>query len=583
MYSSTLAECCAPQLARTIIGLGASTVERFDPVSLEIMWSRLLNIAEEMWTTTLRTAVSTIIASANDFGCEVLDAQGRSIVHAYRSMPVFNMTMPNVTKAILHKYPAEAIRPGDVYLTNDPWLCAGHLPDIAIVTPVFYQQRFIGFMGNIANTSDIGGSLDAKNVRDSYEEGIFFPICKLYDAGEPNELVFEMFRWNVRAPDMVLTDLEAQVTANEVGVRRTIAFLEEYGLADLVALSDAIRGRSELAMRNAIKNLPDGEYANQVYTDGMGTPLTIAVKITVRGDEIDVDYTGSSPQVERGGINCTMIYTCGHTYYPLACLLTPDVPVNEGCFVPISVAAPDHSLLNCTFPASVGSRVNTGWYIHGAIFGALADVLPERIQAGNGLMSSLHTYGTEADGRVFNAHLFCGGGRGATSAGDGMGLNMFPSSASNVPVEVFELNSPAVVVSKEFMPDSAGAGKHRGAPGQRVVLAKLPSHPQALHIFFHPNRLSFAPDGIFGGKAGTKTRVILNDEVLSDDPASMTQGHVSLASDTDRLTVEFPSGAGVHNPRQRPADRVRRDVQNGLVSPESARQVYGVEPEQGLV
>ena len=148
-------------------------MKEFDPVSLEIMWSRLLNVTEEMWTTILRTAVSTIIASANDFGCEIMDAQGRSIAHAYRSMPVFNMTMPNVTKEILKKYPVEKIKPGDVYLTNDPWMCAGHLPDIAVVSPIFYQGRFVGFAGNIANTSDIGGSLDAKRVRDSYEEGIF--------------------------------------------------------------------------------------------------------------------------------------------------------------------------------------------------------------------------------------------------------------------------------------------------------------------------------------------------------------------------------------------------------------------------
>ena len=237
-------------------------METFDAVSLEIMWSRLLNIAEEMWTTTLRTAVSTIIASANDFGCEVLDERGRSIVHAYRSMPVFNMTMPNVTKAILQKYPLDTIKPGDVFLTNDPWLCAGHLPDIAIITPVFYQGRFIGFTGNIANTTSAVHS--TRNVRDSYEEGIFFPICRLYDAGTPNELVFDMFQWNVRAPEMVLTDIEAQVAANEVGARRLIDFLDEYQLPDLTRLSQAIRGRSEVAMRQAIKQLPDGEYTNVV-------------------------------------------------------------------------------------------------------------------------------------------------------------------------------------------------------------------------------------------------------------------------------------------------------------------------------
>ena len=229
---------------------------QFDPVSLEIMWSRMLNVAEEMWSTILRTAVSTIIASANDFGCEVLDAEGRSLAHAYRSMPVFNMTMPNVAKEILKKYPIEAMHPGDVYMTNDPWMCAGHLPDIAIVSPVFHQGRFVGFVGNIANTSDIGGSLDTKRVTDSYEEGIFFPLCKLYDKGEPVELAFDMFRWNVRGPDMVLTDIEAQVAANQVGARRIQDFLDEYQLEDLSALSEAIRGRSETAMPKPITPPP---------------------------------------------------------------------------------------------------------------------------------------------------------------------------------------------------------------------------------------------------------------------------------------------------------------------------------------
>ena len=200
-------------------------MQQFDPVSLEIMWSRLLNITEEMWSTVLRTAVSTIIASANDFGCEIMDAEGRSIAHAYRSMPVFNMTMPNVTKEILKGYPLDELQPGDVFLTNDPWMCAGHLPDIAVVSPIFFQGRCVGFVASIANTSDIGGSLDEKNVRDSYEEGIFFPICKLYDAGKPNQLVFDMFKWNVRGPEMVLTDIEAQVAANEVGARRVGALL----------------------------------------------------------------------------------------------------------------------------------------------------------------------------------------------------------------------------------------------------------------------------------------------------------------------------------------------------------------------
>ena len=539
---------------------------KFDPVSLEIMWSRLVNITEEMWTTTLRTAVSTIIASANDFGCEVLDSQGRSVAHAYRSMPVFNMTMPNVTKEILKKYPVSSMQPGDVFLTNDPWMCAGHLPDIAVVTPVFYQGKVVAFAGNIANTSDIGGSLDAKNVRDSYEEGIFFPICKLYHQGEPNELVFDMFRWNVRAPDMVLTDLEAQVAANASGCERVVAFLEEYALPDLEDLSAAIRGRSQEAMRAAIAEMADGEYTNEVFTDGMGAPLKIAVKLKVEGDAISVDYAGSSPQIDHGGINCTMIYSLGHTLYTLACLLTPEVPVNEGCFEPIRVTAPEGSIINCTFPASVGSRVNTGWYIHGAIFQALSAVLPDRIQAGNGLMSILQTYGVEADGRVFNTHFFCGGGRGATSGGDGTGHNMFPSSASNVPIEVFELNSPVLINAKEFIQNSAGPGKFRGSSGERVSMSRLAGHPHPLHIYLHPHRLSFAAEGAFGGKPGTKTVVALNGETVSDADSPMELGYVTLDHDTDVLTVEFPSGGGMFDPLDRDQEQAAADRQNGIVS-----------------
>lgn len=547
----------------------------FDPVSLEIIWSRLLTITEEMWTTTLRTAVSTIIGVANDFSCEILDAEGRSITHAYRSMPVFNMVMPNVLKHLLKKFPRQRMQPGDIFLTNDPWLCAGHTPDIAIVTPIFSGRRVIGFVGNIANTSDIGGALDLRNVRDAYEEGILFPLCYLYRAGEPNQLVFELFEKNVRIPEMVLADIEAQVASNEVGVQRTLALLEEYGLEDLASLSQEVRWRSEQAMRRAIRDLPDGVYSNEVYTDGLGTPLKLAATITISGDRIHVDYTGTAPQVDRGGLNCTLPYTTGHTLFPLKCLLTPTVPSNEGDFASISLYAPEGSILNCTFPASVGLRVNTGWYLHELIFGALAEILPDRVQAGNGLMSSLRAYGIDPTGRPYNAHLFAGGGRGAGGGKDGVSGNMFPSSAANVPVEVFELNAPVLVTEKEFIPDSAGAGALRGRPGQRVSFAKLPSYPLPVNIYFHPARLYTPAKGLFGGHDAPPSRLIFHDEVITDDPVAFTAGTVALEKPDDLLTYEISGGAGMGDPRQRPRQLVEQDVRDGLVSAEQAAMVYG--------
>jgi N-methylhydantoinase B/oxoprolinase/acetone carboxylase alpha subunit len=550
---------------------------RFDPVTLEILWSRLLTITEEMWTTTLRTAVSTIIGVANDFSCEILDAEGRSITHAYRSMPVFNMVMPNVIKHLLRKFPRDQMQPGDIFLTNDPWICAGHTPDIAIVTPIFAAGRLIGFTGNIANTSDIGGALDLRKVRDSYEEGLLFPLCYLYQAGQPNQLVFELFEKNVRIPEMVLADLEAQVSSNEVGVQRILALLAEYGLEDLAAISHEVRSRSEQAMRRAIHDLPDGIYRHEVYTDGLGMPLKLAATLTIRADHLHVDYTGTAPQAERGGLNCTLPYTTGHTLFPLKCLLTPTIPSNEGDFAAISLYAPEGSILNCQFPASVGLRVNTGWYLHELIFGALGEVLPDRVQAGNGLMSSLRAYGIDPAGRPYNAHLFAGGGRGAGGGLDGISANMFPSSAANVPVEVFELNAPVLVTEKELMPDAAGAGRLHGWPGQRLSLAKLPTYPLPVRVFFHPARLYTPAKGLFGGHEAPPSRLIFHDEVITDDPATFTDGTVTLEKDTDILTYEISGGAGMGHPRERRAADVQSDVRDGLVSAQSAAQIYGLE------
>ena len=229
----------------------------FDPISLEIMWSRLIGIADDMWTTVLRTAVSTIIGAAQDFGCEILDAEGSSIAHSNRSMPVFNLVMPTVTRAVIERHPVETMRPGDVYVTNDPWLCAGHLDDIATITPVFHRARVVAFAVTIAHTSSIGGSLSNRTVRDIYEEGLRIPILKLYDAGELNETAWAFIRENVRTPEMVLTDIEAQLTANDLGVRRIQAFLQEYKLDDLQSVVSEIQSHSERAMRDAIRALPE--------------------------------------------------------------------------------------------------------------------------------------------------------------------------------------------------------------------------------------------------------------------------------------------------------------------------------------
>ena len=536
----------------------------FDPISLEIMWRRLIGIADDMWTTVLRTAVSTIIGAAQDFGCELLDADGNSVAHSNRSMPVFNIVMPNVTRAIIDRFPVETMRPGDVYVTNDPWLCAGHLDDIATISPVFRHDHVVAFTVTIAHTSSIGGSLTNRTVRDIYEEGLRIPVLKLYDAGTLNETAWAFIRENVRTPDMVLTDIEAQLTANDLGVRRVEAFLDEYQLPDLSAVAQTVQEHSEKAIRDAIRRLPNGVYENTVWADGLDDPARLQCRITVHDDWIEIDYEGSDPQRGRGGLNCTFIYAKAHTVYPLKCLLSPTVPANEGAFRPFEIRAPKGSILNCDVPAAVGSRTRTGWHLHGLLFGALEHVLPDRVQAGNGLMSSVRVYGQNADDRFYNAHFFTAGGRGASRGRDGIGRNCFPSSARNVPVEVFELRTPVLVRARTLRPDSSGAGQWRGAFGHQLLYSVLPGHTRPVSFFLDPDRLRFPPAGLAGGEDGPRTAIIVNGKRLSLDEVG--SGQVVLESAEDRLELHLPGGAGYGPPDARDPDALAEDLRSGLVS-----------------
>ncbi|MBA2521047.1 MAG: hydantoinase B/oxoprolinase family protein [Chloroflexia bacterium] len=536
----------------------------FDPISLGIIWSRLIGIADDMWTTVLRTAVSTIIGAAQDFGCEILDAEGSSVAHSNRSMPVFNLVMPTVTRAVLARHPITTMREGDVYITNDPWLCAGHLDDIATITPVFHQGRVVAFTVTIAHASSIGGSLTSRTVREIYEEGLRIPILKLVEEGRRNETAWSFIQENVRTPDMVLTDIEAQLTANDLGGRRLVALLQEYDLPDLTTVAATIQAFSERAMRDAIRAIPDGSYESEVVTDGLDHPVRLRCRITVAGDEIAVDYAGSDPQSPRGGINCTLTYTKAHTVYPLKCLFSPSVPANEGTFRPFSIQAPAGSILNCSVPAPVGSRTRTGWHIHPLLFTALEPVVPERVQAGNGLMRSVHVYGQERDGHFFNAHFFVGGGRGASQGRDGIGRNCFPSSARNVSVEVFEARAPVLVRTRSLRPDSAGSGAWRGAFGHQLEFSSLPGYDEPVSFFLDPDRLRFPPRGLAGGQDGPLTEIRVNGRQLT--PEEIGSGQLTLAAPADRLAVDVPGGAGYGRPADRDPALAEADRAAALVS-----------------
>ena len=549
-------------------------IER-DPIGLEIMWSRLVNLAEECWLTVWRTAFSLIIGEAQDFACEILDARGNSLAHSPRAMPVFNLTLPLAVKAILARFPVETLQPGDILTTNDPWICAGHLFDVAIVTPVFRDGKVVAIIGTIGHVADIGGTKDSLNAREIYEEGFQIPPMKLYRAGVLNEDLVTLLAENVRKSEQVVGDIHAMVSANASGARRLLDFMAEYGLEDLEALATVIQNRAEAAMREAIRSVPDGVYTSEIWSDGMGTPERIPVKVVVKGDAIAVDFEGAPPQAPRGGSNCTFGYAAAHTTYPLKCILSPAVPANAGSYRPFNVTAPEGSILNCTKPMAVNTRTRTGWYIAPNLFMALARAVPQQVQAFTGLPASLLAYGVGPDGRVYNDHLFQGGGQGASARGDGKSALLWPTSAANTSVELFETRTPVLVLEKGLVADTGGAGRHRGGLGQVVRVRKLLDDGRPTLASLHPDGVMTRTPGLFGGRPGGAVRGVMLDpagRVVHDYGIGAL---VTLSAPDQILEIRLAGGAGYGDPLDRPVDEVRRDLHLGYVTAEGSERDYG--------
>lgn len=545
-----------------------------DPVALEIMWSRLVTVTEEMWLTVIRTAFSLTVSESQDFACELLDPEGETLAHSPRAMPVFNLTLPRAVKALLEKYPAETLSPGDVLVTNDPWLCAGHLYDIAIVTPVFSEGKVVGLIGTVGHVSDIGGTRDATRVREIYEEGLQIPPMKFMDKGVVNETLVAMILQNIRGGEQVLGDLYGFVSANALGAERLLAFMKDYGMRDLRALARLVQGLSEKAMRDAITALPDGVYHSEITCRPLAEELRYPVKLTVAGDAIEIDFEGAPPQLPQGGLNSTLNYTAAHATYPLKCLLTPNVRGNAGCYRPFTVKAPEGSALNPLYPASVAMRTRTGWYLAPNIFRALSDAAPAQVQAHTGLPVATSAYGTMAGGARFLNHLFMGGGQGGAEGRDGHSALLWPTSACNTSIEVFESRAPLLVVEKTYLPDSGGAGQWRGGLGQRVRLRKLIDDGEAAFFSCYPEGVGIGVDGLFGGRPGSgASGRVLNTEGVETHNVG-TGELVRTTSVSEIIEVAVTGGSGYGAPQKRDPEALARDLRLGFVTPAGAARDY---------
>ena len=541
--------------------------ERYDPIGLEILWSRLVSFVDDASAALIRASFSTVLRESNDFACILLDAKGRSLAQSTRSIPSFIGTMPISLKKFLEIFPPDSLEPGDVIISNDPWLCSGHLPDVTMATPLFRKGELIAFAGCIGHAPDMGGRIRSGDSTEIYEEGLQIPPSKLAKAGRLNEELLSIIQKNVRVPDMVLGDLRAEMTASEVLGRRLMDLMEEQGIDRLEDLAETIQGTSEKAVRDAIREIPDGSYSHEIWMDGFDEPLKIKIRLDIKDDQIHCDYSGTSSQINRG-LNTVLNYTYAYTVYPLKCALSPTVPNNEGCFRPMTVTAPEGSLLNPRYPAAVGGRAMVGHYLTTAVFGALHEVIPERIQSDSGSPLWGANFAGTNRGEKYANLFFLNGGQGASPRKDGISCLPYPSNTSNTPVEVIENTIPVLIHKKELRKGSAGAGRWRGGLGQEMEIELVADAPCT--VAFLSERIRFAPQGMKGGKPGQTGKLELNGERIHPKKNIVIQSH-------DVLNLGTPGGAGFWDPKERDPESIKRDLKNELISPEEAKQDYGID------
>jgi N-methylhydantoinase B/oxoprolinase/acetone carboxylase alpha subunit len=554
-------------------------VSTLSPIQVDVLWNRVIAIADEAAATLISTAFSSGVRINYDFALGVFDAQGLMIAQAHEGSPGQQACMTPLLGFLLRDYAAADLQPGDVMITNDPWLGCGHTPDIYIVTPVFHDAGIGGYIVNCAHHIDIGGSLVVEDTHDLFEEGLQIPPSRLYRGGEPNEELFALLRKNVRYPDQVIGDIRAQLAANHVAVARLHRLMREQRMFDLHPLATRIVQKTEAAMRAAIESIPDGTYEfglDLEESDRRGKRLRIKAKMQIAGSEVLVDYAGTSPQVDKP-INSVLNYTHAYTILGLKMASVPDLPNNLGTSLPVKISVPERSLLNPEYPAPVRQRTQVGQLLPEMILRVLAKAVPERVVAETGSvpMWVLALNGRRRDGRIFVGHSHYMGGMGARSFKDGVSCVKFPGNMADMPSELLEHEAPVVVEKREFVTDSGGAGKYRGGLGQEVVFRMLaeeidPATPIVASV--RVGRLDRAPEGLADGLAGAKGRVRLNGEDIG------TQNRITSFLGPDGF-IEFitPGGGGYHPPRERDPEKVLTDVRRGFVSPQAAREIYGVD------
>ena len=560
-----------------------------DPVTVSVVENAFRSICEEMGHTMIRTANSALFVEGRDFSCAIVDRDAELVASANFDPSHLSAMALTVEYTILY-FGRDEIRPGDVYLVNDPYRGGGHLPDISMIRPIFHGDEHLGFAVNRAHHIDIGGMAVAGfpgTARSIYQEGLRIPPVRWYVGGRENPDVIELITLNMRFPRDQLGDFKAQLASTSTAEQRLLRLADKYGAETVLACMEAAKDHSETLMRAIIAELPDGTYEFDEFMEDDGvsrTPYRIHVAITVEGENVTVDFTGSSPQAQ-GPINSSYGNTLSSTFNAMLQLVGPEVRFNNGCFRPVQVIAPRGSLLNPVPPAPCfGGVTEVSIRIIDAVLGALAPIAPQRVGAGSyGNCINFSGGGFDPErGEDFGFYFFVEGGWGASAWRDGWNCTPNPTSNFNdYPVEWVEATLPLTYSEARLNTDSGGPGRYRGGLG---TVRTFTVTADDVEINGLGDRMKIPPFGLAGGHPGGLSGVLVKRKGDNDwrdvaeafGTVSPSKFHGLRAGIGDAFSIVAGGGGGFGSPRERPPEEVVADLREGFVSPRAAREVYGV-------
>ena len=533
-------------------------------IELQVMWSRLIAVVEEQAQVLLRTAFSPIVREAGDLSAGVFDLKGRMLAQAVTGTPGHVNSMAEAVRHFIDRFPIETMKAGDIYITNDPWMGTGHLNDFVLTTPCFLRDKLVALFSCTSHLMDIGGLGMTADATDVFMEGLYIPHLKLADGGAFNETLMAMIRANTRLPIDTEGDTYSLAACNDVGCRRLVEMMDDFGLSDLDALADHICDRSEAAVMAEIAALPHGRWSYTMTIDGFEAPVVLSATTTISPEGVQVDFDGTGP-VSAKGINVPLAYTTAYTVFGIGCAIAPRVPNNAGSLKRMTVSAPEGSILNARKPAPVSVRHIVGQMLPDMVFGCLRQAIPDRVPAeGTSCLWNINLRGHRQDANGnhgFSMIITSNGGTGARPSKDGLSATAFPSGVKGTPVEIAESLTPTIFWRKELRPGSGGEGRQRGGHGQMIEIGSAVDEPFEILAAF--DRIDYPPRGHDGGADGAAGEIRLASGAVLRGKGAQT------IPAGERLIINTPGGGGIGDPDERSPALVAREIADGLVDQRS--------------